>query len=240
MKMKYIFYPILFLYLVIVIVHLYCCFHHHEEVRKVTKCFLMPFLALTYYLGCPKEKLSKIIIIAIIFGCLGDVFLIIEGLFLLGVVSFLVGHLLYIITFFVETGIKNYRKNLFVFLLVCLVYFYLESEVLKYFRPAIIKAGLWGPLFVYAIILAGLNISSAIYAYCYANFYSVLTYIGSLIFAISDCILAKQVFLEKSKYQETFIMFTYILGQSLISFGMANKMNYFELGVIKGGIKKII
>lgn len=240
MKMKYIFYPILFLYLVIVIVHLYCCFHHHEEVRKVTKCFLMPFLALTYYLGCPKEKLSKIIIIAIIFGCLGDVFLIIEGLFLLGVVSFLVGHLLYIITFLVETGIKNYRKNLFVFLLVCLVYFYLESEVLKYFRPAIIKAGLWGPLFVYAIILTGLNISSAIYAYCYANFYSVLTYIGSLIFAISDCILAKQVFLEKSKYQETFIMFTYILGQSLISFGMANKMNYFELGVIKGGIKKII
>ena len=240
MKMKYIFYPILFLYLVIVIVHLYCCFHHHEEVRKVTKCFLMPFLALTYYLGCPKEKLSQIIIIAIIFGCLGDVFLIIEGLFLLGVVSFLVGHLLYIITFLVETGIKNYRKNLFVFLLVCLVYFYLESEVLKYFRPAIIKAGLWGPLFVYAIILAGLNISSAIYAYCYANFYSVLTYIGSLIFAISDCILAKQVFLEKSKYQETFIMFTYILGQSLISFGMANKMNNFELGVIKGGIKKII
>ena len=240
MKMKYIFYPILFLYLVIVIVHLYCCFHHHEEVRKVTKCFLMPFLALTYYLGCPKEKLSKIIIIAIIFGCLGDVFLIIEGLFLLGVVSFLVGHLLYIITFLVETGIKNYRKNLFVFLLVCLVYFYLESEVLKYFRPAIIKAGLWGPLFVYAIILAGLNISSAIYAYCYANFYSVLTYIGSLIFAISDCILAKQVFLEKSKYQETFIMFTYILGQSLISFGMANKMNYFELAVIKGSIKKII
>ena len=240
MKMKYIFYPILFLYLVIVIVHLYCCFHHHEEVRKVTKCFLMPFLALTYYLGCPKEKLSKIIIIAIFFGCLGDVFLIIEGLFLLGVVSFLVGHLLYIITFLVETGIKNYRKNLFVFLLVCLVYFYLESEVLKYFRPAIIKAGLWGPLFVYASILAGLNISSAIYAYCYDNFYSVLTYIGSLIFAISDCILAKQVFLEKSKYQETFIMFTYILGQSLISFGMANKINYFELGVIKGGIKKII
>ena len=240
MKMKYIFYPILFLYLSLVTVHLYCCFHHHEDIRKATKCLLMPFLALTYYLGCPKEKLSKIIIIAIIFGSLGDVFLLIKGLFLLGVGSFLVGHLFYIINFLVETGIKNYRKNLFVFLLVCLVYFYLESEVLKYFRPAIIKAGLWGPLFVYAIILAGLNISSAIYAYCYANFYSVLTYIGSLIFAISDCILAKQVFLEKSKYQETFIMFTYILGQSLISFGMANKMNYFELGVIKGGIKKII
>ena len=139
----------------------------------------------------------------------------------------------------VETGIKNYRKNLFVFLLVCLVYFYLESEVLKYFRPAIIKAGLWGPLFVYAIILAGLNISSAIYAYCYANIYSILTYIGSLVFFISDIILAKQLFSEHNRYYQILIMSTYILGQSLISLGMANKRT-FEFEIIKDDIKKII
>ena len=240
MKMKYIFYPILFLYLTLVTIHLYCCFHHHEDIRKATKCLLMPFLALTYYLGCPKEKLSKFIIIAIIFGYLGDIFLLIKGLFLLGVGSFLVGHLFYIINFLVETGIKNYRKNLFVFLLVCLVYFYLESEVLKYFRPALIKAGLWGPLFIYTSIIIALNISSAIYAYCYANIYSILTYLGSLIFFVSDCILAKQLFSEYNKYYQIIIMSTYILGQSLITFGMANKMDCFELKVIKDGIKKII
>ena len=237
MKYIYFFYLILILYLVIVSVHLYCCFHNHEDFRKVTKVFLMPFLAFSYYLGCPKEKFSKIILFAIIFGCLGDIFLLIKNLFLLGVASFLIGHLLYIITFLIETGIKNYRKNLFVFVLVCLVYAYLESEVLSYFRPALLKAGLWGPLFVYTSILSILNISSAIYAYCYTNIYSILTYIGSLVFAISDVILAKQLFSEHNKYHQITIMTTYILGQSLISFGMANKKDEFE--IINNGIKKL-
>ena len=39
-----------------------------------------------------------------------------------------------------------------------------------------------------------------------------------------------------NKYYQIIIMTTYILGQSLISLGMANKKNSFELN----GIKKII
>ena len=240
MKMTKFFYGIFFLYLAIVGVHLYCCLHHYEEVRKVTKIFLMPFLALTYYLGCPKEKFSVIIIVAIIFGCLGDLFLIIKNLFIFGVVSFLLGHLLYIFTFFGETGFKNYKKNLFVFLVVCLIYAFAEYQILLYFKPALVKAGLWGPLFVYTSIIATLNISSAIYAYCYANLYSILTYLGSLIFFLSDIILAKQLFLENKKYYQIIITATYILGQSLISFGMANKRNSFEFNIIKDNIKKMV
>ena len=240
MKITHFFYAILVTYLLIVTIHLYCCFHHHEGIRKFTKCLLMPFLAMTYYLGCPKEKFSKVILFAILFGYLGDILLLIEGLFLLGVVSFLVGHLLYTVTFFVETGLKNYRKNLLVFLLVCVVYFYIETEVLGYFRPALVKFGLWGPLFVYTSILSALNISSALYAYCYRNIYSILAYIGSIIFYVSDCILAKQLFFEYNKYYQISIMFTYILGQSLISLGMANKMNSFELGIINDNLKKMI
>jgi len=240
MKITHFFYAILVTYLLIVTIHLYCCFHHHEDIRKFTKCLLMPFLAMTYYLGCPKEKFSKVILFAILFGYLGDILLLIEGFFLLGVVSFLVGHLLYIVTFFVETGLKNYRKNLLVLLLVCVVYFYIETEVLGYFRPALVKFGLWGPLFVYTSILSALNISSALYAYCYRNIYSILAYIGSIIFYVSDCILAKQLFFEYNKYYQISIMFTYILGQSLISLGMANKMNSFELGIINNSLKKMI
>ena len=85
-----------------------------------------------------------------------------------------------------------------------------------------------------------LNISSALYAYCYKNLYSILTYIGSLIFAISDIILAKQLFMENKKYYQIVIMSTYILGQSLISLGMANKKNSFELELIKDSIKKMM
>ena len=192
--MLHFFYSILAIYLIVVTIHLYSCFHHHEELRKATKCLLMPFLALIYYLGCPKEKFSVIIIVAIIFGCLGDLFLIIKNLFIFGVVSFLLGHLLYIFTFFRETGFKNYKKNLFVFLVVCLIYAFAEYQILLYFKPALVKAGLWGPLFVYTSILATLNISSAIYAYCYANLYSILTYLGSLIFFLSDILILFRFF----------------------------------------------
>ena len=232
--MMHFFYFIIFFYLILVTIHLYCCFHiQYEDIRKVTKVFLMPVLALSYYLGCPKEKFSKIILFALVFGCLGDIFLLINNLFLLGVASFLLGHLLYIISFYSEIGFKNYKKNIFFFLLITVVYAILETKVLQYFRPDLLKANLWGPLFVYTSILSVLNISSAIYAYCLKNIYSILTYLGSLIFAISDCILAKQLFSEHNKYYQIIIMFTYILGQSLISFGMANKQNYFELDLIK-------
>ena len=234
------FYIILCFYIIIVIVHLFCCFHHIEDIRKATKVFLMPFLAFTYYLGCPKEKFSKIILLALVFGCLGDIFLNIRNLFVFGVASFLLGHLLYIFLFFSETGFKNFKKNIFVFIGVCIVYLYAENKVLLYFRPALIKAGVWGPLIVYTSIIATLNVSSAIYAYCYRNIYSILTYIGSLVFFISDVVLAQQLFMENKKHYQIIIMTTYILGQSLISLGMANKKNSDKLDIIKNGNKKMI
>ena len=234
------FYIILCFYIILVIVHLFCCFHHIEDIRKATKVFLMPFLAFTYYLGCPKEKFSKIILLALVFGCLGDIFLNIRNFFVFGVASFLIGHLLYIFLFFGETGFKNFKKNIFVFIGVCIVYLYAENKVLLYFRPALIKAGVWGPLIVYTSIIATLNVSSAIYAYCYRNIYSFLTYIGSLVFFISDVVLAQQLFMENKKHYQIIIMTTYILGQSLISLGMANKKNSDKLDIIKNGNKKMI
>ena len=120
------------------------------------------------------------------------------------------------------------------------MYLYIENKVLLYFRPALIKEGLWLPLTIYTSILAILNISSAIYAYCYRNIYSILTYIGSLVFFISDVILAQQIFMEDNKYYSIIIMTTYILGQSLISLGMANKKNSTEFNIIKDSIKKMI
>ena len=233
MKMVYFFYFIFIIYLILVTVHLYSCFHSYEDIRRATKVFLMPVLGLTYYLGCPKEKFSKIILVALVFGCLGDTFLLIQNLFLFGVASFLIGHLLYIFKFYYETGIRNYKKNKFIFLLIFALYAFAEMKLMEYFKPALEKANLWGPLFVYSSILALLNVSSAIYAYCIANIYSILTYLGSLIFAISDCILAKQLFFGNHKYYQIAIMFTYILGQSLISLGMANTPNSLELDLIK-------
>ena len=84
----------------------------------LTKIFLMPFLSLIYYKATPKEKFSKSIFAAIIFGFLGDVILLGDNyipLILLGIVFFFFGHLFYTINFIIETGLK-FIKNIFYFL----------------------------------------------------------------------------------------------------------------------------
>ncbi len=69
------------LYSGLISVHLFCCLFHIEHPRMFTKVFLMPFLSLIYYLATPKEKLSKSIFAAIIFGFLGDVILLGDNYF---------------------------------------------------------------------------------------------------------------------------------------------------------------
>ena len=109
---------LIFLYAGLILVHLFCCLFHMEYPRMFTKIFLMPFLSLIYYYSTPKEKFSKMIFIAIIFGFLGDVILLGDNyipLILLGIVFFFFGHLLYTINFIIEIGLK-FIKNIFYFL----------------------------------------------------------------------------------------------------------------------------
>ena len=121
---------LIFIYIGFISVHLFCCFFAMENPRMLTKIFLMPFLSLIYYKATPKEKFSKSIFAAIIFGFLGDVILLGDNgflgdvillgdnfipLILLGIVFFFFGHLLYTINFIIQTGLK-FIKNIFYFL----------------------------------------------------------------------------------------------------------------------------
>ena len=79
----------------------------------ITKVFLMPFLSFIYYKATPKENFSRTIFVSIILGFLGDVFLLGDTylpLILLGIGFFFFGHVLYIINFIIETGIRNYKN----------------------------------------------------------------------------------------------------------------------------------
>ena len=71
---------LIFIYIGFISVHLFCCFFAMENPRMLTKIFLMPFLSLIYYKATPKEKFSKSIFAAIIFGFLGDVILLGDNL----------------------------------------------------------------------------------------------------------------------------------------------------------------
>ena len=223
---------LLILYLILSAIHLYCCHYKLIELRKCTKVFLMPLLGIIYYLGTPKAQFSKNVLTGIFFGFLGDVLILVDDpfspLIVPGIVSFFIGHILYVVSFLRETGYHNYKKYFFVLLIFCGVFFYGETFAFKYLKDGFAKRGVMIPGVSYLTLLAVLNITSGFYSFTYFNIYSLLTFIGSFIFFVSDFILVRKMFYEDNKYYQVSLMATYILAQSLICYGLAHRRNKFE------------
>ena len=223
---------LLILYLILSASHLYCCHYKLIELRKCTKVFLMPLLGIIYYLGTPKAQFSKNVLTGIFFGFLGDVLILVDDpfspLIVPGIVSFFIGHVLYVVSFLRETGYHNYKKYFFVLLIFCGVFFYGETFAFKYLKDGFAKRGVMIPGVSYLTLLAVLNITSGFYSFTYFNIYSLLTFIGSFIFFVSDFILVRKMFYEDNKYYQVSLMATYILAQSLICYGLAHRRNKFE------------
>ena len=192
----------------------------------------MPLLGIIYYLGTPKAQFSKNVLTGIFFGFLGDVLLLVDDpfspLIVPGIVSFFIGHILYVVSFLRETGYHNYKKYFFVLLIFCGVFFYGETFAFKYLKDGFAKRGVMIPGVSYLTLLAVLNITSGFYSFTYFNIYSLLTFIGSFIFFVSDFILVRKMFYEDNKYYQVSLMATYILAQSLICFGLAHRRNKYE------------
>ena len=193
-----------------------------------TKVFLMPFLSIIYYIYTPKQNLSKTILVGILLGFVGDIFLLSVSylsLTILGISFFFFGHILYMINFVIETGIKNYKKNFIFLIIISLAYLLYAILAFNNLKEGFIRGSILIPGLFYIIQLALLNITSGIYAFSYFNIYAILVHLGTFIFTISDFILARKMFFEDNKYYQVILMATYISAQTLICFGMANKKN---------------
>ena len=220
------------IYIIDISIHLYCCYNEIINIRKFTKVFLMPLLGLLYYFGTPTERFSKNVLTGVIFGFLGDFFLLVDDpysiLLVPGIISFFTGHILYIVSFLRETGYDNYKRYFIVFLIICGIIFYGETIAFQYLREGFEKRNLMIHGVSYLTLLAVLNITSGFYTFTYFNIYSFLTFFGSFIFFISDFILVRKMFYEYNKYYQVTLMATYILAQSLICYGLAHRRNKFE------------
>ena len=222
---------LIFLYIGFVSVHLFSCFFAFENPRMVTKVFLMPFLSIIYYKATPKEQFSKTIFVGIILGFCGDVILLNDSylpFILLGIAFFFFGHVMYIINFIIETGIRNYKKYFIFLVIISTIYYKYYKFAFNNLKEGFIRGEILIPGACYMFLLVVLCISSGIYAYTYLNIYAILAHFGTFIFTVSDFILARKMFYEDNKYYQFVLMATYILAQTLICFGMANKKNIIE------------
>lgn len=212
------------LYWVAGIAHLAAILLDNESLRFITKPLLMPLLIAWYFIASRQRRntIHLLMMVAFAFSCAGDVFLMYttELHFLLGLASFLITHVLYIVCFRKEVaeatgglllGKKPYLALPVVALaglLIALVYHRIEPEMRI---PVIVYASV-----ITGMVLMAINRHKQVAA---QSFQVTLT--GALLFMFSDSLIALNKFYFSGTLWNAslFIMLTYITGQFLIARG---------------------
>lgn len=188
--------------------------------RKYTKPLLLFSLLGVYLCAAPEVHWAPVA--ALITSWLGDVLLMLKGdrWFVFGGISFLISHILFI---FVYLPYIEFSAVLWWLIAVAaLVYFGVSALIMR---------SVWGntpkmmrvPMFLYLVANSTMNLFALMMLMSVRSLGGVLAYIGAILFFASDCTLFVVRYHEnKDKiFKKHFtVMFTYIVGEALITFGI--------------------
>ena len=185
----------------------------------------MPVLGVILWFNKNKinQSLFYSIAVALLFAFFGDVFLIFESdLFLFGLLSFLITHVIYILIFYKGLELKMNLKFITVLIGFILFYFLLIQLLFSYLNELLIPVCIYG----LALILMGFG---AFLRTPNLGYKSVL--FGSLLFILSDSILAINQFIYNSSLQkaQVFVILLYVLAQYFIVQGLLKKSRRIEI-----------
>ena len=186
----------------------------------ISKALIIPVLAILFLvnLNPGKNRLHTLMLAGLFFSWAGDVVLEFSdnngNLFLLGLVCFLLAHIMYFTVFLLTPGKNSILTNRIWLLIPVIIYgliliFYLYPDLAKMRLPVILYA---------AVILTML--SGAINRFEKVNrksYYLVLS--GAVLFVISDSSIAINKFSHPFESSGIVIMSTYIAAQYLIVAG---------------------
>ncbi|HRG07093.1 MAG TPA: lysoplasmalogenase [Cyclobacteriaceae bacterium] len=205
-------------FVLIAIVHLVAVTFNMALISALTKPVLVVTLVIYYLVASSKR--SVLFLIALFFCWLGDVLLMFqrdEIFFIAGLVSFLTGHVLYIICYrkFVRAGSGLTGPQRIRFALpIALAGTGLVTVLFPYLGALQI------PVMVYALVITVMAMQ-ALFRYGYTNALSfTLVFAGAISFMISDSLLAINKFMQPLPLAGLAIMFTYLLAQYLIVEGV--------------------
>lgn len=207
----------------IIVFALVCVFHiivlllDKENLRRISKCLIIPSLLAVYITGDRNKTLF--VVIALVFGWLGDVLLIkIEKkvFFILGLGSFLLGHICYGIVFIQILGSPN-AVNLPAALIFSVPSIVCAVMVFRLIKP---DREMFAPVVLYMIILVSMNLLGLQVFLSNPCTAGLLVLSGCFCFMVSDTILAYYTFRKLKLFGSVLIMFTYILAQAEIVFGL--------------------
>lgn len=192
----------------------------------VVKAILIPFLILIFLLNIrPGTMTSRwFLFFALFFSWAGDTVLELtnmsgltqqhEILFMIGLLCFMMTHVLYFAVFWLAPGRPYAMKKNFLFLLPVFLY---GAGLLYYLMDDLGEMRI--PVIVYTIVLLAM-LAAAISRYKKVgpvSYFLVLT--GAVLFVLSDSLLAVNKFSYPFKGSSAWIMSTYITGQFLIVIG---------------------
>lgn len=212
----------LILLCIISIFHLYDCYKDNIR-RKKTKPFLLIFILLYYITSIGDFKnLSIYLIIALTTSWLGDLLLIPDGniWFTLGGISFATSHISFIMVYLQRIHFNNI--NLFILIPSIIIYYGISGLViynLKSTTPKLMQL----PMYIYLLCNSTMNIFALIQLMSVQNAGVLISYIGAVLFFISDCTLFLVRYYKNKNliYKNHFtVMLTYILGELLITQGI--------------------
>ena len=194
------------------------------ESDTLTELFLIPnihyfikplitlslFGLLLYHTGL-RGRFSKRIGTGLLLGLVGDIFLMFdhfnEQFFIYGLVAFLIGHLSYMSAFYLDYKISKdvYKKHS-------------KNAIIAYsFFSVLFCAGLWVylgpmkiPVIIYALAISAMGVM-AVNRFGRVNSLSYeLIFYGSLLFVLSDSVLAIDRFVHGFKLSGAIVMASYI------------------------------
>lgn len=202
--------------------------HQNKWGIYIFKPLLMPALMLYFFQAVPQKNapITKILVASLFFSFLGDVFLMLpfDG-FVFGLTSFLVAHALYITAFwkensgFQETSWTTVLTRLMILLFPAALLF---GEMQKNLGELML------PVIVYILVIELMGLTAWLRREYQSLSAYFLTFMGALLFIISDSTIAFNKFIRPFDYANIVIMVTYIAGQFLIIEGMICSQYYVK------------
>ena len=202
------------IFLVSAVIHLYASYKSDKPLRNKSKPFLL--LSLLGWYICCTENAQGIVITAILTSWLGDVLLIPKGTkwFAIGGVSFAVSHLCFVFGYLPHIDFA--LVPIWAIALTAAVYFVVVCFVFKGLKEHLPKA-LFYPMFVYLLINGSMNSFALFQLISMPCRASIITFIGAVLFFISDSTLFYTRFKKDTIFKNHFpVMLTYIIAEFLI------------------------
>jgi uncharacterized membrane protein YhhN len=212
-----------FLYLLFALLHCAFITIGLDEPRALTKVMLMPLLAFYAY---SSFKFSTDDLIAhrvwlvggiLLFSWLGDVFLLWDAAFMLGLGSFLIAQLGYT---FIFLRLRNKGGNSSAFftrrLFWALAFLFFGGAFFRLLYPALADTDFLIPVGLYTLAITVMGLSTSIRSGRTSSTSYLAGVLGAILFIASDAMIAISVFLEPFAYHQLLVMLTYTLAQFLL------------------------